>query len=88
MTWTAGSRGSAGTPNGARLAKALDSLEFMVSLDIYLNETSRHAHVILPGLSPLENCHYDMAFSQLSIRNNARFSPAVFDKPADAQASP
>jgi len=72
------------TPNGARLAKALDSLEFMVSLDIYLNETSRHAHVILPGLSPLENCHYDMAFSQLAIRNAARFSPPVFAKPADA----
>ncbi len=72
------------TPNGARLAKALDSLEFMVSLDIYLNETARHADVILPGLSPLENCHYDMAFSQLAIRNAARFSPAVFAKPADA----
>ena len=72
------------TPNGARLAKALDSLEFMVSLDVYLNETSRHAHVILPGLSPLENYHYDMAFSQLSIRNAARFSPPVFAKPADA----
>ncbi len=72
------------TPNGARLAKALDTLEFMVSLDVYLNETSRHAHVILPGLSPLENCHYDMAFSQLAIRNAARFSPPVFAKPADA----
>jgi len=71
------------TPNGARLAKALDSLEFMVSLDIYLNETARHAHVILPGLSPLETCHYDMAFSQLAIRNAARFSPPVFAKPAN-----
>jgi anaerobic selenocysteine-containing dehydrogenase len=70
------------TPNGARLARALDTIEFMVSLDVYLNETSRHAHVILPGLSPLENCHYDMAFSQLAIRNAARFSPPVFAKPA------
>ncbi len=72
------------TPNGARLARALDSLEFMVSLDVYLNETSRHAHVILPGLSPLETCHYDMAFSQLAIRNAARFSPPVFERPAGA----
>ena len=70
------------TPNGARLDAALDSLDFMVSLDIYLNETSRHADVILPGLSPLEGCHYDMAFAQLAIQDHARFSPAMFPKPA------
>ena len=45
-------------PNGGRLAKALASLEFMVSCDIYLNETTRHSHVVLPGLSPLESPHY------------------------------
>ncbi len=72
------------TPNGTRLSRALDSLEFMLSLDLYLNETSRHADVILPGLSPLENCHYDMAFAQLAVRDCARFSPPVFAKPADA----
>jgi anaerobic selenocysteine-containing dehydrogenase len=65
-------------PNGARLAAALDRLEFMVSLDIYLNETSRHADVILPGLSPLEDSHYDVAFPQLSFRNHARYSGPVF----------
>jgi len=73
-------------PNGARLAKALDSLELMVSVDIYLNETTRHADVILPGLSPLEDAHYDIAFPQLAWRNTARFSPAVFprdDRPAE-----
>ncbi|MDM4767769.1 molybdopterin-dependent oxidoreductase [Pelomonas sp. SE-A7] len=70
-------------PNGARLAKALDSLDFMLSLDIYLNETSRHADVILPGLSPLEDLHYDMAFPQLSFRNHARFSGPVFAKAED-----
>ncbi|MBF6907518.1 molybdopterin-dependent oxidoreductase, partial [Acinetobacter baumannii] len=43
------------SPNGPRLAAALDGLDFMVSLDIYLNETSRHADVILPGPSPLED---------------------------------
>ncbi|HSV45872.1 MAG TPA: molybdopterin-dependent oxidoreductase [Ramlibacter sp.] len=69
------------SPNGPRLARALDSLEFMVSLDIYLNETSRHADVILPGLSPLEDIHYDVAFPQLSWRNHARFSAPVFAPP-------
>lgn len=69
-------------PNGPRLARALESLEFMVSLDIYLNETTRHADVILPGMSPLQDTHYDIAFPQLSHRNHARYSPAVFAPPA------
>jgi len=68
-------------PNGPRIARALDSLDFMLSLDIYLNETSRHADVILPGLSPLEDLHYDVAFPQLSWRNHARYSGPVFGKP-------
>ncbi|OOG39010.1 molybdopterin-dependent oxidoreductase [Polaromonas sp. A23] len=68
-------------PNGARLARALDSLEFMVSMDIYVNETSRHADVILPGLSPLEDMHYDVAFPQFSWRNHARYSAPVFAAP-------
>ncbi|MDT9000692.1 molybdopterin-dependent oxidoreductase [Paucibacter sp. APW11] len=70
-------------PDGPRLSRALDSLDFMLSLDIYLNETTRHADVILPGLSPLEDLHYDMAFPQLSWRNHARFSGPVFKKPED-----
>ena len=65
------------TPDGPRLAAALDTLDFMLSLDIYLNETSRHADVILPGVSPLEDLHYDVAFPQLSWRNHARYSPPV-----------
>ncbi len=72
------------SPNGPRLARALASLDFMVSLDIYLNETTRHADVILPGPSPLEDMHYDLAFPQLSWRNHARYSPPVFD-PAPGQ---
>ncbi len=71
------------SPNGARLARALDSLDFMVSMDIYVNETSRHADVILPGLSPLEEMHYDVAFPQFSWRNHARYSAPVFAAPAD-----
>jgi anaerobic selenocysteine-containing dehydrogenase len=64
-------------PNGPRLAAALEQLEFMVSMDIYLNETSRHADVILPGVSPLEDAHYDVTFTQFSHRNHARYSPPV-----------
>ncbi|HKA13465.1 MAG TPA: molybdopterin oxidoreductase family protein, partial [Myxococcota bacterium] len=72
------------TPNAARLSRALASLEFMVSVDIYLNETTRHADVILPGLSPLEQSHFDVAFPQLSVRNWVRYSPPVFEPPRGA----
>jgi anaerobic selenocysteine-containing dehydrogenase len=65
-------------PNGPQIAAALDQLDLMVSVDIYLNETTRHADVILPGLSPLEDMHYDVAFPQLSWRNTARVSLPVF----------
>jgi anaerobic selenocysteine-containing dehydrogenase len=68
-------------PDGPRLARALEQLDFMVSLDTYLNETTRHADVILPGLSPLEEFHYDVAFPQLSWRNHARYSPPVLPAP-------
>jgi anaerobic selenocysteine-containing dehydrogenase len=68
-------------PNGPRIAAALDQLELMISVDIYLNETTRHADVILPGLSAFEEAHYDVAFPQLSWRNAARYSLPVFDPP-------
>jgi anaerobic selenocysteine-containing dehydrogenase len=71
-------------PNTQRLTRALESLDFMVSVDIYLNETTRHADVILPGLSPLEQSHYDVPFPQLSVRNWARYSPPVFEPPLGA----
>jgi anaerobic selenocysteine-containing dehydrogenase len=67
-------------PNGERLSKALDQLDLMVSLDIYVNETTRHADVILPALSALEESHYDVTFAQLSARNQARYSDAVLPK--------
>ncbi len=73
-------------PNGQRLAGALDRLDFMVSVDIYLNETTRHADVILPGRSPLEDSHYDVAFPQFSWRNHARYSGPVFPPAADHPA--
>ena len=71
------------TPNSDRLDEALAGLDFMVSLDIYLNETTRHADVILPGVSPLRRPHYDFAFNQLSVRNVANYSPPLFPLPED-----
>ncbi len=65
------------TPNGARLDAALDSLDFMVSVDIYVNETTRHADVILPSPSALQKEHYDIALLALAIRNVANWSEAV-----------
>lgn len=76
------------TPDGDALDDALAQLDFMVSFDIYLNETTRHAHVILPDISPLERPHYDLIFNQLTIHNFARYAPAVLspgDRPAGWQ---
>jgi anaerobic selenocysteine-containing dehydrogenase len=73
------------TPDGRRLGEAMDSLDFMVAIDLYLNETTRHADVILPPTTALERDHYDLVFHSLAIRNTARFSPAVFAKPDDAR---
>jgi len=69
------------TPNGRQLDKALAQLDFMVSLDPYINETTRHADIILPPTAPLEHDHYDLAFHGLAIRNTARFNEPVFAKP-------
>ncbi|MBY8845876.1 molybdopterin oxidoreductase family protein [Streptomyces sp. SP2-10] len=65
-------------PDGDRLDKALNSLDFMVSVDPYLNETSRHAHVVLPPPPPAQSPHHDFAFNTLAVRNQVRYSrPAV-----------
>ncbi|WP_426756915.1 molybdopterin oxidoreductase family protein [Myxococcus sp. Y35] len=73
------------TPNGARLEQALAGLDFMVSIDPYLNETTRHAHLILPPVSPLERSHYDIAFHALAVRNTAKYSPALFEPGPDGR---
>jgi anaerobic selenocysteine-containing dehydrogenase len=65
------------TPNSARMERALESLDLYVALDIYVNETTRHADVILPAPSPLQRSHYDLAFYQLSVRNVVNYSPPV-----------
>ncbi|HEY0763580.1 MAG TPA: molybdopterin-dependent oxidoreductase [Pyrinomonadaceae bacterium] len=74
------------TPNGRELDRALASLEFMVSIDLYINETSRHAHIILPPTSSLERGHYDIAFHLLAVRNTTKFSPPLFDPAPDTRA--
>ncbi|HEV8239027.1 MAG TPA: molybdopterin-dependent oxidoreductase [Thermoanaerobaculia bacterium] len=66
------------TPNGGRLEKALAGLELMVSIDPYLNETTRHAHFILPTTPPLQREHYDVVFHALAVRNTARWSAPLF----------
>jgi anaerobic selenocysteine-containing dehydrogenase len=66
------------TPNGRQLDRALAGLEFMVSIDPYINETTRHAHIILPPSSSLERSHYDVVFHLLAVRNTTKFSPALF----------
>ena len=71
------------TPDGARLAQAIQGLDFYAAVDIYVNETTQYADVILPPASALERDHYDLAFHLLAVRNTARFTPAVFAKPAD-----
>ncbi|HEY5833784.1 molybdopterin-dependent oxidoreductase [Streptomyces sp.] len=62
-------------PDGLRLDRALAGLDFMVSVDPYLNETSRHAHVVLPPPPPAQSAHYDFAFNTLAVRNTVRYSP-------------
>lgn len=72
------------TPNGRQLERALAGLEFMVSIDFYLNETTRHAELILPPTAPLEHDHYDTSFNLLAVRNVTRFNEALLDKPEGA----
>lgn len=69
------------TPNGARLDRALGHLDFFAAIDFYINETTRHAHVILPPTAALERDHYDLVFHVLAIRNTAKYSPPLFPKP-------
>jgi anaerobic selenocysteine-containing dehydrogenase len=67
------------TPNSGRMRRALENIDLMVSVDIYVNETTRHADVILPAPSPLYRSHYDLALYQLAARNVANYSPAILE---------
>lgn len=70
------------TPNGTQLEKAFEQLDFMVAIDIYLNETTKHADIILPPATGLESAHYDLIFNVLAVSNTAKYSKALFEKTA------
>ncbi|QKW39862.1 molybdopterin-dependent oxidoreductase [Actinomadura sp. NAK00032] len=78
---TIGGNPALSAPNAARLDRALAGLEFMVSVDPYLNETTRHAHVVLPPPRPAQTPHYDIALTGLAVRDYARYSPPVVPLP-------
>ncbi|MGZ8850919.1 MAG: molybdopterin-dependent oxidoreductase [Thermoanaerobaculia bacterium] len=71
------------TPDGRRLDEALASLDFLLAIDIYINETTRHADLILPPTSSLNHDHYDLIFNALAIRNVARFNAGMWPRPDD-----
>ena len=73
------------TPNGAALDRAMKNLDFSVAIDIYINETTRHADVILPPTTGLECEHYDIVFHTLAVRNTAKYSPPLFEASTEAR---
>ena len=75
-------------PDGDRLDRAFDGVGFMLSIDPYLNETTRHADVILPPPPPSQAAHFDLALNNLAVRNNARYSPPALPldgRPGEAE---
>jgi len=72
-------------PNGRKVESALQQLDFMVSIDFYLNETTRHADIILPPTGPLEHGHYDLALNMLAVRNTAKYSPPLYQPMPDTR---
>ncbi|RFU87265.1 molybdopterin oxidoreductase family protein [Streptomyces triticagri] len=75
-------------PDGDRLDRALADLDFMVSVDPYLNETSRHAHVVLPPPPPSRSAHFDFAFNALAVRNQVRYNRAAIPPDDDMPGEP
>ncbi|MEO8001678.1 MAG: molybdopterin-dependent oxidoreductase [Arenimonas sp.] len=74
------------TPNGQSLDHALDKLDFMISMDVYINETTRHADLILPPASFLTQDHYDSVFNAFAVRRVARLSQPIRERDADERA--
>ena len=71
-------------PNGKLLEEAFDQLEYMVCIDIYLNETTKHADIILPPTGPLEHGHYELGLHSVAIRNTVKYSPPLLKPPQGA----
>jgi len=73
-------------PSGHKLAEAFDTLDYMVAIDIYLNETTKHANIILPGTTGIENSHFDIFFNSFSVRNTVKYSAPLFEKDENQRA--
>jgi anaerobic selenocysteine-containing dehydrogenase len=73
------------TPNGGQLETALEKLDFFVAIDIYINETTHHANIILPPATGLETAHYDLIFHHLAVSNHAKYSEATLPKTTGAK---
>lgn len=72
-------------PNGRKTERALEKLDFMIAVDFYLNESSRHADIILPPTGPLEHGHYDIALNMVTVRNTAKYSPPLYQPMPDTR---
>lgn len=70
-------------PNGLRIGKAMEGLDFMMSIDLHVNDTTRHADLILPATVALEEHVYDMVFHSFAVRNTAAFAKPIFQPPND-----
>jgi anaerobic selenocysteine-containing dehydrogenase len=68
------------SPSGHKLAEAFKELDYMVCVDIYLNETTQYANIILPATTGIENSHYDIFFNSFSVRNTVKYSAPLFEK--------
>lgn len=68
-------------PNGRRIERALEGLDFMMSIDLHINDTTRHADLIFPATVALEEAMYDMVFHTFAVRNTAAYAPALFEPP-------
>jgi len=74
--------GALSLPNGKLFEEALDELEFMVSIDLYINETTRHADIILPAVGPFEKGHYDLFYHTYDTINWTAYNPPLFEPEA------
>ncbi|MEO8553156.1 MAG: molybdopterin-dependent oxidoreductase, partial [Kofleriaceae bacterium] len=74
------------TPAGERLGRLLPRLEHVVAIDYYLNETTRHAHVLLPPRHVFETGNFELILHRFGVRNGARYSPAILATPDDTRA--
>jgi len=74
------------SPSGNKLGTAFESLDFMVAVDIYLNETTQYANIILPTTTGLETSQYDVFFNYCAVSNTAKYSPSVFNKEDNQRA--